>query len=241
MTCNRVPIVTSFPQIRLPGGPILSALPQTAEPDETAATKSLLGQAMTAMAPLVPLFRIMDTILALKDFAAAVPEAVTTFDPSGLVDALGRVSSTADALAQFVPALSVPLLMRDILTVLVRYLSSIETDLDSIQVQITAAAAAELGADTVESESPGTAAALRNTAACTAACVAVAAEDRLAAVTAAMGPMASLLQLVGILAGIAGLPVPPGFDLDGSSVESVLAGVTSAREALETFLESVGG
>lgn len=237
MACARPPVVTEMPEIRLPGGPILKALPQSSEPDDGAVTRALLGQAMTALAPLLPVFKVIDAILALKDFAAAVPEAVTNFDPSGLFSSLQRVASAADALAQLVPALSIPILARDLVAVLARYLGTIETDLASIQEQIQNAARAATEAAQLEADAPAGATALRETE----SCVLQQAQDRLQAVTAAAGPVASVLQLLGLLTQLAGMPSPPSLDLAGGDVDAVLEAVAGARSALEAFLSLIGG
>lgn len=236
MTCVRPDVVTSMPEVRLPGGPVLSAIPSGSVPSESEVTRALLGQLQAAMAPLMPLFRLLDTVLALKDLAQAIPDALgPPPNPGKLAGAVSRVVSTADALAQLVPQLSVPILVRDLVTLLVRYLDTIETDLVGIEATLAGAAAAAVQATELDEAAPGAASGLRETETCTTQ----QAQDRLAGVVAAAGPVVGILGIVALLAGLAGLPEPPSLSLGGDDVQAVRGAVAATRSALETFLQVI--
>jgi hypothetical protein len=230
---TRPSIVTEMPAVRLPGGPVLSAMSTSSVPSEGEVTRSLLGQLQAALAPLMPFFKMLDTILALKDLAQAIPDALgPPPDPSKLAEAVSKVLSSAESLAQLVPQLSVPILIRDLVVLLVRFLSSLETDLLAIEGAQERATEASTQADAIEAESPDGAARLRAAATLGGAL----AGDQLAGLVAAAAPVVAILDIVGLLASLAGLPAPPSLSVGGADVSVVREAVTAVREALEIFV-----
>lgn len=120
--------------IRFPGGSRICASPPgiiAPPPDELA--QILMGQASTALAPLEPIFNMINTLVAVKDFAEAVPALL--FDPSQLVEATESLIENVNALASLAPPLSVPALLIDLLNTILQYLAGIVERLQSLVEQ----------------------------------------------------------------------------------------------------------
>ncbi len=133
-------------QVRLPGGAALSVMVPDLNPSDLAITKSLLAQGNAALAPLLPVFNIIDALLAVKDFAEAVPGLLT--DPTALVDAIAALIEKITKLAELIPQLSVPFLVVDLIDVGITALNGFVTELNKIVQQELNIAAAITKANT---------------------------------------------------------------------------------------------
>lgn len=201
--CVDIEISSQGAKVRLPGGPELSVMtPQTA-PSNIQITKNLLTQANAALAPLAPIFKIIDAVLAVKGFAEAVPDALgPPPDPGALASAIGEVVNKASGLASLVPQLSVPLLAIDTIDAVILALNGIIDQLNAIVIQEAKIAAAE-----ARGSEPGNEAILQIT---------VCANDLNAKVkqgtNEGMKPINSLLRVLQLLMDLIGGPAIPTLD-----------------------------
>lgn len=101
----------------------------------------MFAQVNAALTPLVPLFTIMDAVSALFDCAKAVPEAITKLDVTGLLQCLPDLVEKVGKLASIFPPLSLPVTIRDILTVMIAFLEGLRSDLEGAQRQLDRIAA----------------------------------------------------------------------------------------------------
>src|SRR5215831_8544611 len=141
--------------ITFPGGAEIS--PQVpsagfAAPLEVA--RQLLAQANAAMAPLIPIFNIVDAILALVEALKAVPDAISNLDPGKVAEVIPDVRTKASRLLPLAPQVSVPLLVAGLLDAVVAYLDGIAEQLRGMmdqqrRTQHAALRAAELGNDSL--------------------------------------------------------------------------------------------
>jgi hypothetical protein len=88
-------------------------------------SKQLMAQANAALAPLVPVFNVIDTVLALFQAVKAIPDAITHLDPTKITDALPDVAQKASKLLAIVPQLSVPLMIVGLIDVLLAFLGGL--------------------------------------------------------------------------------------------------------------------
>ena len=120
-------------------------------PDPTDVSKQLLAQANAALAPLVPVFNIIDAIIALFNCVKAIPDSLgPPPDPTALANCIPDLAEKVDKLLKLIPQLSIPVLIAGLIDVLLFYLEGLRGQLQAIiaaQVRIAAAAtrAAELG------------------------------------------------------------------------------------------------
>jgi hypothetical protein len=92
--------------IRFPGGAAICFNFPTIPADNGAAVRGLLAQANAALAPLAPIFTILDAVLAVADCVQGVPEAIIKLDPSKLIECIPNLVEKLAQLAQLVPQLS---------------------------------------------------------------------------------------------------------------------------------------
>jgi len=87
--CVELTVAPQQLSVTFPGGATLTpGLPDLGIPDPLQLAKQLLGQANTALAPLAPVFNLIDVALALFNAVKAIPDAIFHLDPSKITDAL---------------------------------------------------------------------------------------------------------------------------------------------------------
>jgi hypothetical protein len=80
--CVELTVTPQRLSLTFPGGAALAAqLPDIGIPDPMELSKQLMAQANAALAPLVPVFNIIDTVLALFQAVKSIPDAITHLDP----------------------------------------------------------------------------------------------------------------------------------------------------------------
>jgi len=138
--------------VTFPGGAEMCVqMPSVSVPDPSELSKQLMAQANAALAPLMPVFNIIDTVIALFNCVKAIPDALgPPPDPSKLAKCLPDVAKKVSKLLKLIPQLSVPLMIVGLIDVLLTFLEGIRGQLKAViaaQVRIAAAAtrAAELG------------------------------------------------------------------------------------------------
>lgn len=149
--CVELTVTPQSLSLTFPGGAEMNVqLPDVGIPDPMQISKQLMAQANAALAPLVPVFNVIDTVLALFKTVKAIPDAITSLNPGKITDALPDLVKKASKLLKLVPQLSVPLMILGLIDVLLTFLDGLSGQLRAIvdqQVRIQAAAtrAAELG------------------------------------------------------------------------------------------------
>ncbi len=149
--CVELTVTPQNLSLTFPGGAELSTqLPDVGIPDPMQLSKQLMAQANAAMAPLVPVFNVIDTVLALFKAVKAVPDAITSLNPGKITEALPDLAKKASKLLKLVPQLSVPLMIVGLIDVLLTFLDGLSGQLRAIidqqaRIQQAATRAAELG------------------------------------------------------------------------------------------------
>jgi hypothetical protein len=138
--------------VTFPGGAEMCVqMPSVTVPDPSELSKQLMAQANAALAPLMPVFNIIDAVLALFNCVKAIPDALgPPPDPSKLAKCMPDVAKKVSKLLKLIPQLSVPLMIVGLIDVVLTFLEGIRGQLKAViaaQVRIAAAAtrAAELG------------------------------------------------------------------------------------------------
>jgi len=149
--CVELTVTPQHLSLTFPGGASLDAqLPDIGIPDPMELSKQLMAQANAALAPLVPVFNVIDTVLALFQAVKAIPDAITHLDPTKITDALPDVAQKAAKLLAIVPQLSVPLMIIGLIDVLLAFLGGLSGQLralieQQVRIQHAENRAAELG------------------------------------------------------------------------------------------------
>jgi len=136
--CIPLPDIPSLDDICFPGGFCLSYIWDAIDKIPHMADVSLdfFSQIGPAMAPLQPLFNILDTVLAIYRCVAAIPDVITSLDPSELLNCLPALAALIDKLLKLIPQLSIPKMIIAALKNLATLLRAIAADLEYIKSQI---------------------------------------------------------------------------------------------------------
>lgn len=201
-------------------------------PDPTDVSKQLLAQANAALAPLVPMFNIVDAIIALFNCVKAIPDSLgPPPDPTKLAECIPDLAEKIDKLLKLIPQLSIPVLIGGLIDVLLFYLQGLRGQLQSViaaQLRIAAAAtrAAELG--NVQ---------LRTVVDCANASM----DAYLQNLNEGMKPLNRLIALLNLFLQLAGLPAIPDFKNLGDDAEAALAPLDAVIDSLKTVRAGLPG
>lgn len=201
-------------------------------PDPTDVSKQLLAQANAALAPLVPVFNIVDAIIALFNCVKAIPDSLgPPPDPTKLAECIPDLAEKIDKLLKLIPQLSIPVLIAGLIDVLLFYLQGFRGQLEAIiahQARLLAAAtrAAELG--NVQ---------LRTVVDCAEASM----DAYLQNLNEGMKPLNRLVALLNLFLQLAGLSPIPDFKNLGDDAEAALAPLDAVIDSLKTIRAGLPG
>jgi len=201
-------------------------------PDPTDVSTQLLAQANAALTPLVPVFNIIDAILALFKCVKAIPDSLgPPPDPTKLAECIPDLAEKIDKLLKLIPQLSIPVLIAGLIDVILFYLEGLRGQLKAIiaaQVRIAAAAtrAAELG--NVQ---------LRTVVDCATASM----DAYLQNLNEGMKPLNRLVGLLNVFLQLAGLPTIPDLANLGDDAEAALTPLDAVIDSLKTVRAGLPG
>jgi hypothetical protein len=201
------PLTVTFPC----GAEVAAQLPSLSIPNGAQLAKQLMAQVNAALAPLAPLFKLIDLLLVIVEVVQ---------DPTKLLTLVEKLLKAKDLLLKLVPAISVPLMAVQLLDVIIAYLEGLQAMLAELAAFVAKIDAARAQADQYPE--------LR--------IVIEASEDNLDAQMEALdkglGPLQKLIQLLNVFMSIAGLPSVP-------SLSSIGADPTTASEILADALREL--
>lgn len=208
--CIKIPSLPTPKEITFPGGATLSQVLAAGSeiPDPLDMVTNLLAQANSALAPLVPVFNIIDVVIALFDCVKAIPDSLgPPPDPTAIAKCIPDLAEKAAKLLKLIPQLSVPLLVVGIIDCIIDFLKGIKQQLQAIIDQLieianAATKAAELGD-----------ANLQLVVDCANENIGI----QLQAMNDSLGPINKLIAVLNIFLGLIGLPEVPEL---GSLLES---------------------
>ena len=210
--------------VTFPGGAEMCVQIPDIVPDPTEMSKQLLAQANAALAPLVPIFNIIDVVMALFNCVKAIPDSLgPPPDPSKLAECLPDLAKKASKLLKLIPQLSLPLLLVGLIDVLLFYLEGLRGQLKAViaaQVRIAAAAtrAAELG--NVQ---------LRTIVDCATANL----DAHLQNLNESMAPLNRLVGVINLFMELLGLPKVPDISSLCDDAEAALVPLDAAIDGLK--------
>lgn len=187
----------------------------------------LLGKANAVLAPLAPIFDLIEILILLKD----VLEAVASLNPYKILQALKKFEKLLKKLIKYVPQLSVPRLIKGLVGVLIAFLVGLRAELLAVileigRIDIAKAKAAKLGDVTLL-------AAIE--------CAEVNAAASLTLVTQSAEPLNRLLVSINFLASLVpGVPEIPALSFDpNGSASDALAPIDKLIDTLRTIQKAI--
>ena len=233
-TCTQLPSPPTVKQIQFPGGASLEQILAAGSeiPDSLDVATTLLSQANAALAPLVPLFDILDTVLVIVECVKAIPDALgPPPDPSGVAACLPVLSEKVAKLLALVPQLSLPALIVDVLDCVIGFLEGVRASISALigkqaQIVIAQTRATELGDANLE-----------DIVACAEANLAL----QIDAINESLTPVTRLLSIISGFLELLGLPTVPDLAtaLDPSDLDGALAVLTLVINTVRTVRDQV--
>jgi len=224
--------------IDLPGGVSLRAqLPAGTFPNLPDIVGSIMGQMNAALTPLMPIFRILDVVIALVEFSKAIPDALgPPPDPTSVIKKLKKLLKAFAHLAALFPPLSIPVMIVTACKVVVAALTAL---VDQIEHSLTVQASLDLargkaGTLALDPLLLEGAAALELSIDCAQANL----DLQLSVGMSGMGPLNKILDLLSLFMGLIGLPEFLKIDV-GTDPSAMLAPLRAGIEALNIVCGSI--
>lgn len=151
--CQLLPELPDSIDIPFPGGIIISQIISAIRgaPSGIDMIVNLMQQMQPALAPLAPLFTIIDTIVAVFNCIQAVPDTIgPPPDPFALAKCLEELAALIDKLLSLIPMLSLPLMIIKLIDAIIYMLESIIMQLRYLNDQILKAYAAIAKGEQIE-------------------------------------------------------------------------------------------
>jgi len=182
------------------------------------------------LAPLVPFFEIIDTITAIVKCVQAVPDAISSLDPTVITECLPDLAKKIEKLLSMIPALSLPLLLVQIIDLLIDTLLQVKREILYLQSQMIQILEAMDRASNLDD--------LKLTA------IAQCAQANIAKETYNLGKMlASLGKLIGLInmfmSMVGGPEIPDLSDLAGRPLDKVVAPLDALVNVLKSARNAV--
>lgn len=131
--CTATPFAPNGKCITLPGGmEICANIPSTTPLSLYDYAQGLLGQLNTALGPLQPVFNILDAVIAIFDCI----KAISTLDPSKIVECIPDLAAKIMELLKLIPQLSLPIMIRDFVQCLLDYLIGVRANVAQSQAYL---------------------------------------------------------------------------------------------------------
>lgn len=136
--CIELPDIPSVEDICLPGGFCISYVWDAIGKIPSGADMSMdfFSQIGPALSPLVPLFDLVDTVVAIYRCVQAIPDAITSLDPTELLKCLPALAELVDKVLKLLPYLSIPKMIKTALRNMAIMLRAIASDITYIQSQL---------------------------------------------------------------------------------------------------------
>lgn len=216
--CIRVPELPDPLALTLPGGVTIEHL-------------NLLDLVQPALAPLVPVFDIVDAIVAVLNVAKAIPKAIgPPPDLSALPSAIADLAQKVDRLLRLLPQLSVPLMLVGLLDLLIDTLRKARSELRQLQGQMTQIAGVVDRARALEDEG------LLRVALCAESNV----DQEAANVWKRLESLGRLIGLVNLFAGMVGEPSVPAIgDHAGEPLDAMIPPLDALIDTLQSVRDAV--
>lgn len=205
--------------IPFPGGVQLCA---DSLPNPLDGINSLFAKLNSALAPLVPIFTVIEVLICLKNCITAIPDCLMPPSPTPIINCSKQLIKTLDQLLKMIPQLSVPLLVVGVIDALIAFITAYRS---AISLLI------EREAQIIESQTR--AASLGNAQMlvlleCSKSNIDIEFNN----LSAGMGPVNQLLAIVNGLLDIVGLPCLPGILVPTSLTEEALKPLDDAIRIL---------
>ncbi len=222
LVCLEIPEIPDPCVALFPGGATLEA------PD-------LLELMQPALAPLMPLFDVLEAVVAIKNCIEAIPDAITQVSPQPILDCLPTLAQRVAKLLRLLPQVSLPVLIVQIIDCIAGRLREVRAFLVRLKLQAERLAAVVERA--AELDDPN----LSGIAACGSERLGVILSNEmkgLVVVGRLLGLLVTLFSLIGVDVDVPDLSALTGAPLDTAiePLDAILAQLDTLRAAVPADL-----
>lgn len=192
---------------------------------------NLLDLIQPALAPLVPLFNIVDTIVALFNCIKAIPDTLgPPPDPTAIAECMPELAEKVSQLLKLIPMLSLPLMIVGLIDLVINTLSQARDVLVHLQTQM------ERILNAIDRATDLDDAGLMAIIQCAQANVA----QEAANVGKMLASLGKLIGLINLFMGMIGGPeIPDLSNLAGQPLDKAIEPLDAIVEALQTARDAV--
>jgi len=215
--------------IRIPAAP--EPLSMTLPGGVTMQQQDLLKVIQPALTPLMPVFNILDAVIAVFNTVKAIPESLgPPPDPTKLVKAIAEMTKKVSKLLRLVPQLSLPYTILGVVDLVLDTLSTLRNQLvflqrQSSQVEAMTKRAAELN-------DAGLAA--------IAACARANLEQEAANLGKGLGALGTLMGILNIFMGMVGGPTAPDLtSMSGKPLDEMVKPLDELVKTLQQIRSAI--
>jgi len=216
--CIEIPEIPDPLQLTLPGG-------------VTMESTNLMEQIQPALTPLVPLFNIIDTVVAVFNCIKAIPDTLgPPPDPTALAACIPEVAEKVNALLRLIPQLSLPYTIIGIIDLVIDTLRQARSQLLHLQQQVAQITGAIDRATDLDD------AGLMAITSCAEANV----EQEAANVGKSLASLGKLIGILNLFLGMVGGPeVPDLSNLAGRPLDDVIPPLDAIVDTLQSVRSAV--
>lgn len=216
--CIEIPEIPDPFQLTLPGGVTIEHI-------------NLMEIIQPALTPLVPIFDIIDTIVAVFNCVKAIPDSLgPPPDPTALAACLPDLAEKVSKLLKLIPQLSLPLLIVRLIDLVIDTLRQARSELMHLQQQVQQILGVIDRATNLDD------AGLMAIAQCAQANVA----QEAANVGKSLAALGKLIGLINLFMGMVGGPeIPDLSNLAGRPLDDVIPPIDAIIDALQTARSAV--
>lgn len=141
--CIDVDAVPGDVCVTFPGGAeVCVSLPSASPPTLDELMRQLFAQVNTALAPLTPIFNIIDAVVAVFDCV----KAISTLNPQEILNCIPNLAEKVAELLNLIPQVSLVALVADVIELLILYFKGIRNQIIRQQLYYQRILAAQLAA-----------------------------------------------------------------------------------------------
>jgi hypothetical protein len=96
----------------------------------------LLGKIQSALAPLMPIFQVIDAVVAVYQCVQAIQDAIKSLSVDKMVSCIPELAEKVSKLLRLVPQLSIPLMVVDLLDICISVLGEARGRLTHLEAQM---------------------------------------------------------------------------------------------------------
>lgn len=115
--------------IEMPGGVRMCVTSDIDIGDPAGMVRGLMAQVNAGLAPLAPIFNLIDVLLAIKQCVDATGDAISELNPAKLFECIPNLVEKINQMLKLLPPVSIPFMVKSLLTALIVFLEGLKQDL----------------------------------------------------------------------------------------------------------------